>query len=95
MNCDELLNAIFRFKHKAPNDLQDETVCHALAEKFAKFVASIEGVKIPEHKRGLVEPLVDERVVPASSFAIHEVEVLQEASKRLTASTSMHKRGDI
>ncbi|KAG4057361.1 hypothetical protein PC116_g7073 [Phytophthora cactorum] len=95
MEGDEVLNAVFRFKHKVPSDRQEAAVCNALVKLFAAFVASLEAVEVQEHKCGLVEPLADDRVVPASAFTVHEMEVLRQTSQRLTASGGTHKRGDV
>ncbi|KAI9981767.1 hypothetical protein PInf_009537 [Phytophthora infestans] len=91
----EVLNAVFRFKHKTPSDRQEATACNELVKLFTGFVASVEAVDAPGLKCGRVEPLTDDRSVPASAFTVHEVEVLRQASRRLTASGGRHKRGDV
>ncbi|GMF56711.1 unnamed protein product [Phytophthora fragariaefolia] len=95
MNDDEVLNAVFRFKHKAPSDRQDEAVCHALAQRFAAFAANLEAAEVKEFKCGRVEPLADDRVVPASTFAVHEVETLQQVSRRITTLGGRQVRGGV
>ncbi|KAG7378091.1 hypothetical protein PHYPSEUDO_010563 [Phytophthora pseudosyringae] len=95
MKDDELLNAVFRFKHKTPSDRQEAATCVAFAKRFASFVADVEVEDVPEHQCGREEPLADDRVVPASTFAVHEGKVLQQLCQRLTASGGRHKRGDV
>ncbi|KAE8895664.1 hypothetical protein PF006_g18274 [Phytophthora fragariae] len=96
MNDNELLNAVFRFKHQAPSDRQDEALCVSLAKRFAAFVADLEVMEAAELRCGRVEPLADDRVVPASSFAGHEIEMLRRVAQRLTASGGRSSaRGDV
>ncbi|RLN94792.1 hypothetical protein BBJ28_00013892, partial [Nothophytophthora sp. Chile5] len=91
----ELLNAVFRFKHKTPSDRQDVAMCTALIERFAAFVGSLEAVEVAEHVCVRCEPLADDRVVPASVFAKHELEVLQQVCRRLAPGDQKRKRGDV
>ncbi|KAG6583092.1 uncharacterized protein IUM83_06182 [Phytophthora cinnamomi] len=96
MTDEELLNAVFRFKHKAPSVAQDVATCKALAERFAAFVGSLEGVDVDGHLCGRKDPLADDRVVPVGSFASHEVDVLRGACHGVLASPGgRHKRGDV
>jgi hypothetical protein len=83
---DKLLNAVFRFKHKAASARQDEAMCRALAASFAEFVATLDPIEVAEHKCGRLDPLADDRVVPASSFAVHEAATPKKGFQRLTAS---------
>ncbi|POM69331.1 Hypothetical protein PHPALM_14391 [Phytophthora palmivora] len=92
----ELLNEVFRFKHKAPSDRQDASVCVALISHFSAFVETLEAVEVEGFLCGRSDPLADDRVVPASSFASHELDALQEVCRRLsTPETGRHKRGDV
>ncbi|KAL7995271.1 hypothetical protein Plhal703r1_c46g0147961 [Plasmopara halstedii] len=95
MNEEELHNAVFRFKHKAPSDCQDAVACQALVKEFVTFVSTLKAVEIPGHICSRFEPLADDRMVPVTDFAVHEVDVLQEVSQRLTDSSQKHKRGDV
>ncbi|KAL4150964.1 hypothetical protein PRNP1_010350 [Phytophthora ramorum] len=95
MKDDDLLNAVFRFKYKSPSDRQDAATCAALSKWFAAFAAKLEAVEGAEHKCGRLEPLADDRVVPASVFSAHEVESLRQVARRLTASGGRHQRGDV
>ncbi|GMF14764.1 unnamed protein product [Phytophthora lilii] len=95
MTDQELLNAVFRFKHKAPSDRQEAATCEMVVKWFAEFVVTLEAEEVKKFKCRKHEPLADDRVVPASSFAVHEVEVLQEVSRRLTGPGGSRKRGDM
>ncbi|KAG7376154.1 hypothetical protein PHYPSEUDO_014201 [Phytophthora pseudosyringae] len=92
----ELLNVVFRFKHKTPSDCQDEALCKTLVVKFAAFVAKLRPVTVSNHWCARVNPLVDDRVVPVCDFADHEVDVLQKVCRRLEApGDGIHKRGQV
>ncbi|KAL3660764.1 hypothetical protein V7S43_014167 [Phytophthora oleae] len=96
MKNDELLNAVFRYKHKTPSDRQEAATCAAYAKFFAAFVSGLKASpNVPELQCGRVEPLADNRVVPASAFAAHEVNTLQRVAQRLTAPSGVHQRGDV
>ncbi|KAF1774685.1 hypothetical protein GQ600_8421 [Phytophthora cactorum] len=71
---DEFLNAVFRFKHKAPRGCQDPELCKASVQHFAAFVANLEALEGQDQICGRVEPLGDDRVVPASAVTKHELE---------------------
>ncbi|KAE8895661.1 hypothetical protein PF003_g20236 [Phytophthora fragariae] len=96
MTDEKLLNAVFRFKHKAPSVSQDEETCKALATRFAAFVASLEGVDVRGYTCSRQDPLADDRVVPVATFAAHEVDVLQGVCRRmLTRPGDRHSRWDV
>ncbi|KAG1697926.1 hypothetical protein DVH05_015410 [Phytophthora capsici] len=96
MKNEELLNAVFRFKYKTPSDSQEAATCDAYAKFFSSFVSSLEvSPDVPDLQCGRVEPLTDDRVVPASAFAAHEIEALQRVAQRLTAPSGSHQRGDV
>lgn len=93
---DEYLNAVFRFKHKAPRGCQDPALCKTLIQDFAAFVANLEAVEVQDHVCGRIEPLADDRAVPASAVTKHELDGLKEACHRLEdEGTERHKRGDV
>ncbi|KAK1946349.1 hypothetical protein P3T76_001902 [Phytophthora citrophthora] len=96
MKNDELLNAVFRFKYKAPSHIQEAATCAAYAKFFMSFVSSLEASPdVAELQCGRVEPLADDRVVPASAFAAHEIDALQRVVERLAAPSGAHQRGDV
>uniref|UniRef100_A0AAV1V4V9 Uncharacterized protein n=1 Tax=Peronospora matthiolae TaxID=2874970 RepID=A0AAV1V4V9_9STRA len=80
---EQLLNCVFRFKHKAPSDNQEAATCVALATYVAAFIADLQPTEAYELPCGRVEPLADDRVVPASAFAAHEVQVLKKVGECL------------
>ncbi|KAE9001047.1 hypothetical protein PR003_g7736 [Phytophthora rubi] len=93
---DDLLNAVFRFKHKAPSDHQDESLCWTLVEHFAAFVNNLKAADGVTLSCGRIDPLADDRVVPASVFTTHELETLQEGCRRLEDSpTEDHRQGHV
>ncbi|KAE9310545.1 hypothetical protein PF008_g20432 [Phytophthora fragariae] len=95
-NQNELLNVIFRFRHKIPSDCQDGSLCVTLVKHFAEFVTSLNPVTVSKHCCGRTNPLTDDRVVPISVFSEHEVEQLQEVRRRLeTEGGDIHKRGEV
>ncbi|KAF1784703.1 hypothetical protein GQ600_15923 [Phytophthora cactorum] len=53
----ELLNAIFRFKHKTPSDCQDEALCNVLVKQLAGLVATLKPVTVASYCCALVNPL--------------------------------------
>ncbi|KAG4064789.1 hypothetical protein PC123_g449 [Phytophthora cactorum] len=90
----ELLNAIFRFKHKTPSDCQDEALCNVLVKQLAGLVATLKPVTVASYCCALVNPFVDDRTVPVSEFADHEVDVLLGVGRRLESSgDDIHNRG--
>ncbi|KAI9913390.1 hypothetical protein PsorP6_005448 [Peronosclerospora sorghi] len=95
MDDAQLLNELFRFKHKRPSDCQDASMCHTLAKWFAAFVEQLEAVEDPPVPCGRLEPLADDRRVSAAVFSVHEVQVLEKVAQRLTATSGKHKRGDV
>ncbi|KAF1773425.1 Protein of unknown function DUF3645 [Phytophthora cactorum] len=93
---DEFLNAVFRFKHKAPRGCQDPELCKASVQHFAAFVANLEALEGQDQICGRVEPLGDDRVVPASAVTKHELDGLKEVCHRLEDDgTVRHTRGDV
>ncbi|KAE9001048.1 hypothetical protein PR001_g7197 [Phytophthora rubi] len=95
-NQNELLNVIFRFRHKIPSDCQDGSLCVTSVKHFAEFVTSLDPVTVSKHCCGRTNPLTDDRVVPISVFSEHEVEQLQEVRRRLeTEGGDIHKRGEV
>ncbi|EGZ11140.1 hypothetical protein PHYSODRAFT_304761 [Phytophthora sojae] len=75
---DEHLNAVFRFKHKARSDRQDAALSWTLMERFDTFVNTLEATELGNLSCGRLDPLADDRVVPAAAFSVHELEVLKE-----------------
>ncbi|KAK1946025.1 hypothetical protein P3T76_003073 [Phytophthora citrophthora] len=62
MKNDELLNAVFRFKYKTPNHIQEAATCAAYAKFFPSFVSSLQASPdVAELQCGRVEPLADDR----------------------------------
>lgn len=95
MEDNDLLNQVFRFKHKLPSNCQDDAMCGTFAKWFAAFVTNLKAAEGYEFECSHVEPLTDDRVVPASLFTTHELQLLQQLAQRLTASGGIHKRGDV
>ncbi|KAI9918934.1 hypothetical protein PsorP6_011514 [Peronosclerospora sorghi] len=91
----QLLNEIFRFKHKRPSDCQGASMCDSLAAWFAYFVRELEAVEAPTVPCSRLEPLADDRVVSAAVFSVHEVEVLEKVAQGLRATSDRYKRGDV
>ncbi|UIZ28930.1 hypothetical protein KXD40_007204 [Peronospora effusa] len=93
---DEVLNVIFRLKHKTPSDRQDTSLCETLVNQFTTFIETIDAVQEFNCCCGRVDPLVDDRIVPVGDFTVHEVNVLQDICRRLKSPNDViHKRGDI
>ncbi|KAL4099383.1 hypothetical protein PRIC1_007189 [Phytophthora ramorum] len=92
-DSDELLNAVIRLKHTTEKTM----LCvETLVGNFSSFVGMVEAVMVDKHLCARVDPLVDDRIVPASVFAVHEVEALREVVRRLESSEDdIHKRGDV
>lgn len=85
MDLAELLNVIFRFKHKTPSYRQDKTLCETLVKQFAAFIANLSSIVEPNRCCGRLDPLVHDRLVPAGVFTVHEVDVLRNVCRRLKA----------
>ncbi|CAI5746854.1 unnamed protein product [Peronospora destructor] len=87
---------VFRFKHKAPSYRQEKILCETLVNQFAAFAARLNAIQESNRCCGWVDPLVDDRIVPAGVFTVHEVDVLRDICRRLKARRDdIHNRGDI
>ena len=70
-NHDELLNVLFRFKHKTPSDRQDGSLCETLVQHVAAFVAQLDLAPSNFGQRcAPADPVVDDRIVPDSEVII-------------------------
>ena len=64
---DDLLNVLFRFKHKTPSDRQDGSLCETLVQHVAAFVAQLDLAPSNFGQRcAPADPVVDDRIVPDS-----------------------------
>ena len=75
---EHLLNCVFRFKYKNSSTDQEAATIRVLSTYVAAFVAALQPTAACDLPCTRVEPLADDRVVAASTFAADEVQVLQQ-----------------
>lgn len=98
----ELLNEVFRFKHKRPSASQEAATCARLVQHFCEFVSEMEPEAVEEEEgfaSSLFDPLVNDKKVPLHQFAAQEHEELKRVAGFLPSSDGEQQqepaRGDV